>query len=250
MINASQMKSWALVTGGSRGIGKAISLRLAKDGYSVLIHYNSNPKGAEETLEEIKKNDGHAEIIQFDVSNKEDIERKCEPLFSNPEFKIKALVNNAGITRDNLAGMMSDDEFNQVIQTNLYGTFYMLRFFIRKMLKQREGSIVNLSSLAGQTGNPGQINYSASKAGIIAMTKSLATEVGSRNIRVNAVAPGFIQTQMIENIPHLEQMTQRIPLRRVGKPEEVASVVSFLCSPDSSYITGHTISVNGGLFPS
>jgi 3-oxoacyl-[acyl-carrier protein] reductase len=158
-------------------------------------------------------------------------------------------VNNAGIHVDGMAGMMSDQEFDDVMKTNLYGPFYVLRHATRRMLRARRGSIVNISSLAGQTGNAGQINYAASKAGVIAMTKTLAMEVGKRNIRVNCVCPGLIETEMLEGIPFLDKIVERIPMARLGKPEEVAGAVAFLCSEDASYITGASLSINGGLFP-
>ena len=241
----------ALVTGSSAGIGKAIALRLARDGYSILVHYNRGKQGAEETASWIRENGGSAVLLAFDVRDGAAVDATLNDYFEkNPEANLAALVNNAGITSDGLLGLMSDESFDSVMKTNVYGPFYLMRWCIKKMLRQRSGSIVNISSLAGQTGNPGQFNYAASKAALIAMTKSLAMEVGSRNIRVNAVAPGLIETDMIANLPQLEEMKKRIPLKRVGSPEDVAGAVSFLCSKDAAYITGHTLSVNGGLFPS
>ena len=241
----------ALVTGASSGIGRAIATRLAHDGFHVLIHYNQNKEGAEVTLSKILKAGKSGEIVHFDVKDSSSIENFFDEYLKTGEDKfISALVNNAGIHEDGLAGLLSNEAFDSVLKTNVYGPFYLMRWCVRKMLRKRRGSIVNIASLAGQMGNAGQINYSASKAALIAMTKSLSQEVGSRGIRVNAVAPGFIQTDMISGIPHLEDIKKRIPLGRFGTPEEVASAVSFLCSQDSSYITGHTISVNGGLFPS
>jgi 3-oxoacyl-[acyl-carrier protein] reductase len=243
---SSSPKRLALVTGSSSGIGAAIAQRLARDGFRVLIHYHSNSAGAEKTLAAIEQSGGTGQILQFDVKDSKSIEEALQP------FKdISVLVNNAGIHNDGLAGLLSDEAFDQVMKTNAYGAFYLMRFCVRQMMRRREGCIVNVSSLAGQTGNPGQINYAASKAALIAMTKTLAMEIGSRGIRVNAVAPGLIESDMIQTIPqpHLDEMLARIPLRRVGKPEEVAGAVSFLCSPDAGYITGHTMSINGGLFP-
>jgi 3-oxoacyl-[acyl-carrier protein] reductase len=244
----------ALVTGSSSGIGKAIALRLAKDGFHVLVHYNRAHEGALDTYQKIQEQGGKADIIQFDVSDHSSIEVSLDQFLKSVEEKeklpISVLVNNAGIHSDSLLGLMSNSSFDQVIQTNVHGPFYLMRWCIKKMLRQRFGSIVNITSLAGQTGNVGQINYSASKAALIAMTKTLSMEVGSRGIRVNAVAPGLIETQMIADIPYLGEMKKRIPLGRVGSPEDVAGAVSFLCSSDASYITGHTLSVNGGLFPS
>lgn len=235
----------ALVTGSSSGIGRAIAIRLAHDGFHVGVHYNNNQKGAEETLAEIHRNSGKGELIHFDVKDNGSIESALE------KFKyISVLVNNAGVTADGLTGLMSDQAFDSVIKTNVYGPFYLMRWCVRRMLKERSGTIVNISSLSGQAGHAGQINYAASKAALIAMTKSLAQEVGSRGIRVNAVAPGLIETEMLSRVPGLENLKKMIPLGRIGTTQEVAGCVSFLCSADASYITGHTISVNGGLFTS
>lgn len=248
-VSARNQQS-ALVTGASSGIGKVIALRLANDGYHVLIHYNKNASGAEDTAEKIKAAGGSCEVLQFDVKDSASIERVLDGHAKASARPIYALVNNAGIHNDTLLGLMSDTAFDDVMRTNVYGPFFLMRWCVRRMLKARAGVIVNLSSLSGQLGNAGQVNYAASKAALIAMTKSLAQEVGSRGIRVNAVAPGLIETEMIEQIPQLEELKKRIPLGRFGKPEEVAGVVSFLCSSDAAYVTGHTISVNGGLFPS
>lgn len=243
-------KGLALVTGSSSGIGRAIAVRLATDGYFVLAHFNSDEAGARKTLNDITGAGGQGQVIQFNVADHVTFESKLDSFLSeNPELKLEVLVNNAGIHKDTLTGLMSDEEFDSVIKTNQYGPFYLMRWSIRKMVRQRRGTIVNISSLAGQTGNTGQINYAASKAALIAMTKSLAMEVGSRGIRVNAVAPGLVLTDMISEIPELDKMKDRIPLRRFGTCEEVAGTVSFLCSTDSGYITGTTISVNGGLYP-
>ncbi|NJL24875.1 MAG: 3-oxoacyl-ACP reductase FabG [Calothrix sp. SM1_5_4] len=243
-------KHLALVTGSSSGIGRAIALRLARDGFRVGVHYNSNEKGARETLDEILATGGQGDLLRFDSRDKDGIESALATYFSaHPDLRLDVLVNNAGIHKDTLLGLMSDEAFDSVMKTNVYGPFFLMRFCIRKMLRQRGGGIVNISSLAGQTGNAGQVNYAASKAAVIAMTKSLALEVGGRGVRVNAVAPGLIETEMIEQIPMLEEMKKRIPLNRLGRPEDVAGAVSFLCSPDAAYVTGATISVNGGLFP-
>lgn len=242
-------KKVALVTGASSGIGKAIATRLSQDGFHILAHYNRNIDGAKTTQNEIVDNGGTCDIISFNVSSSDEIENKLNDYFETTQYEIGALVNNAGINKDTLTGLMSDDEFNSVIDTNLRGYFFLMRWCTKKMLRKKCGSIVNISSLSGQIGNPGQINYSASKAGIMAMTKTLSGEVGRRGIRVNSVAPGIIETEMIKSIPHKDEFKKRIPLQRFGKPEEVANAVSFLCSDQSSYITGQTISVNGGLFP-
>ncbi len=244
MPSDTTAKPTALVTGSSGGIGRAISLRLAKDGYHVLLHFNKNQSSAEKTREQIIERGGSADIVGFNVKDSKDIEAQLK------DRDIDLLVNNAGLHIDTLTGLMSDESFDEVMKTNVYGPFYLMRFCVRKMLRRRVGNVINISSLAGQTGNPGQINYAASKAALIAMTKTLAMEVGSRGIRVNAVAPGLIETEMISQVPQLEQMKQRIPLGRFGSADEVAGTVSFLASKDAGYITGHTISVNGGLFPS
>lgn len=239
------MSKTALVTGASSGIGRAIAFRLAKDGFNVLIHYNSNLAGANETLDQIQSNfPGSHSTIQFDAA---DFEKMESALHSIP---VDVLVNNAGLTKDGPSLLMDNKSFQKVIETNLYGPFYLSKLCGKKMLLKRSGCIVNISSLAGQTGNIGQANYAASKAGLIALTKTMAMELGPRGIRVNAIAPGLIETEMITAIPNLDDMKKRIPLGRFGQTKEISGVVSFLCSEDASYITGHTISVNGGLFPS
>lgn len=241
------MSKIALVTGASSGIGRAIAYRLAKDGFTIIAHYNSNLAGAEETLKNIQSlapGKNH-ELIQFNLTDLGDIEAKVQKL-----TQIDVLINNAGLHKDAPALLMDNASFTQIIETNLYGPFVLMKICGKKMLLKRQGVIVNISSLAGQTGNPGQANYASSKAGLIALTKTVAMELGSRGIRVNAVAPGFIETEMITDVKTVDSMKTRIPLGRVGKADEVASAVSFLCSDDSSYITGHTLSVNGGLYPS
>jgi len=243
-------KHLALVTGSSSGIGREVALRLAQDGYKVLVHYNGNEQGAAETLQKIEDAGGMGFLMRFDVQNKDQIEKALTEFFTkHADFRLDVLVNNAGIHKDTLLGLMSDEQFDAVMKTNVYGPFFLMRWCIRKMLRQKSGTVVNMASLSGQTGNAGQVNYAASKGALIAMTKSLAMEVGSRGVRVNAVAPGLIETEMLSEIPHLEEFKKRIPLGRLGKAKEVAGTVSFLCSPDAGYITGATISVNGGLFP-
>lgn len=238
-----------IVTGGASGIGRAVSSRLAKDGYFVLINYNSSEAAAQSLLAEITQSGGHAAILSFDVKNRVQAELQLQTFFdAHPELSLYGLVNNAGISKDTIMGLMSDEDFTSVIETNVYGSFYLMRWAVKKMLLKKSGTIVNMTSLSGQTGNAGQANYAASKAAQIAMTKSLAQEVGRKNVRVNAVAPGVIETKMIEGVTFLEQIKNNIPLRRFGQPEEVASAVSFLISSESSYITGQTISVNGGLY--
>jgi len=243
-------KHLALVTGSSGGIGRAVAVRLARDGFRVIVHYNRNEKGAVDTLDEIVSNGGQGDLLRFDTQNKAEIEASLSEFFKKfPDSRLEVLVNNAGIHKDTLLGLMSDEAFDEVMKTNVYGPFYLMRFCVRKMMRQRSGSIVNMASIAGQTGNAGQFNYAGSKGALIAMTKSLALEVGARGIRVNAVSPGLIETEMIKDIPFLDELKKRIPLGRTGTPQEVAGAVSFLCSPDSSYISGTTLSVNGGLFP-
>jgi 3-oxoacyl-[acyl-carrier protein] reductase len=251
-MTQAPLKKVALVTGSSGGIGRAIAERLAKDGYFILLHYNSNEAKASEVLSQIEAAGGEGKLVRFDLANADyEIEgaltTALEPIGS---YELSVLVNNAGIHRDTLSPLMTNEMFDSVLKTNLYGAFYLMRWASKMMMRQRKGAIVNVSSLAGQMGNPGQMNYAASKAGLIAMTKTMAMELGSRNVRVNAVAPGLIETDMIESIPQLEMMKKRIPMGRFGKATEVAGAVSFLVSEDASYITGHTISINGGLFPS
>lgn len=225
-------------------------MRLARDGYHVLAHFHRNAAGAETTLSLVREAGGTADVVGFDTRDPRAVEAALDVWFkASPDASLAALVNNAGVHKDGLAGMLSDEMFDDVVRTNLYGPFFLMRWAARRMIRQRKGVIVNISSLAGQTGNAGQINYAASKAGVIAMTKTLAMELGSRGVRVNAVAPGLIETEMIEGLS-LETFKERIPLKRLGRADEVAGVVSFLCSPDASYVTGATISVNGGLFPS
>lgn len=239
--------SIALVTGASSGIGRAIALRLAQDGFHLLVHYNTNQQGAEKTLSLLPQ--GQASLIQFNMKDSTGMKEKLDQYFEGVSLPLEVLVNNAGMHDDTLTGLMSDTQFEEVVHTNLFGPFYLMRWGLKKMLKNRRGSIINISSLSGQVGNAGQINYAASKGGLIAMTKTLSKELGPRGIRVNSVSPGLIETEMLSAIPHLEEIKKQIPLQRLGTPEEVAHAVSFLASSQASYITGQTISVNGGLFP-
>lgn len=241
-------KSVAIVTGSSSGIGKATAIRLAKDGFHIWVHYNNNEAGAGDCLNEIEKAGGSGILWRANMRDLEALEESVEEVWRQQDCPdVAVLVNNAGIHEDNLAGLMSIESFDKVLKTNTYGPFVLMKWCARKMMKQRNGSIVNVASLAGQVGNPGQINYSASKAALLGMTRTLAMEIGARNVRVNAVAPGLIETEMLEGIPQIEMMKQRIPLGRLGKVEEVAGAISFLCSKDASYITGNTISINGGI---
>jgi len=238
----------ALVTGGSRGIGKAVSLKLAADGIHVIINYRSNDEEAVKTLETIKENGGSGELLKFDVANREEVRKVIDGWKAlNPEKFIEVLVNNAGIRKDNLLMSMDDSEWDSVINTNLNSLYSVTSSVIKEMMYNKSGRIVNIASLSGIKGLPGQTNYSASKAGMIGATKALAQEVGRRGMTVNVVAPGFIHTEMIEGINESD-FRKLIPLGRFGKPEEVANVVSFLVSDAASYITGEVISVNGGLY--
>jgi 3-oxoacyl-[acyl-carrier protein] reductase len=239
---------YALVTGGSRGIGKAISIKLGEDGYYVLINYKSNKVEAQKTLEIIKNNGGDGELMQFDVSDPEQIHKVLEEWNEKDKDRyIEVLVNNAGLAKDNLMVFMSDNEWREVIDTNQNSFFYVTSMVLLNMLVKKNGRIVNIVSLSGQKGQGGQVNYAASKGAVIAATKSLAMEVGKKKVTVNAVAPGFIATDMTKDLDE-NQLKKLVPLNRFGKPEEVAEVVSFLVSDKASYITGEIISVNGGLY--
>lgn len=239
---------YALVTGGSRGIGKAISIKLGEDGYYVLVNYNTNEAEARKTLDTIKANGGDGELMQFDVSDPAQVQDVLEAWTEkNQDVYIEVLVNNAGVTKDNLLIFMTDDEWRDVINTNQNSFFFVTRKVLMNMLLKKKGRIVNIVSLSGQKGQPGQANYAASKGAVIAATKSLACEVGKKNVTVNAVAPGFITTDMTKEMDE-DQLKKLVPLNRFGRPEEVAEVVSFLVSEKASYITGEIISVNGGLY--
>ncbi len=239
---------FALVTGGSRGIGKAICLEIAEQGYHVLINYRSNTEEAENTLDQIKSNGGSGELIQFDVSNPEEIRTSLGNWKeNNPDSVIEVLINNAGIRKDALIVWMKDEDWKDVLNTNLDSFYYITKFLMQDMIVNRYGRIVNVVSLSGIKGLPGQTNYSAAKGGVIAASKALAQEVGKKNITVNCVAPGFIKTDMTKELEEKEYK-RIIPMNRFGNAEEVASVVSFLASPKASYITGEVISVNGGLY--
>jgi len=238
----------ALVTGGSRGIGRAICIKLSSLGYHILVNFRSNLTEAEQTMAVIKQNNGTAELLPFDVGNKKDIADTLGLwLKDHPEDPIEVLVNNAGIKDDVLMMWMKDEQWENVMRTNLDSFFYVTRLVLNDMLMKRYGRIINVVSLSGLKGLPGQTNYSAAKGGVIAATKALAQEVGRRGITVNAVAPGFIKTDMTDNISEKE-MKALIPVNRFGTSEEVAHLVAFLVSPDSGYITGETISINGGMY--
>ncbi len=239
---------FALVTGGSRGIGRAICIRLAEMGYNILINYKSNVDEANNTLALINDKGVEGEIIQFDVSDKEEIMTKLGGwMEANPDKVIEVLVNNAGIREDTLMMWMKDEQWDSVIKTNLDGFFYVTRLVVNSMLQKKYGRIINIVSLSGLKGLPGQTNYSAAKAGVIGATKALAQEIGRKGITVNAVAPGFIKTDMTEGLNEAE-LKNMIPLKRFGLPEEVAHTVGFLASAEAAYITAEVISVNGGLY--
>ena len=240
--------NYALVTGGSRGIGKCICIELSKQGYPVIINYAVNDLAANETKKIIEAQGGIAELLKFDVSNVREVDIALAKWSDNHPGKfIEVLINNAGIRNDNLMIFMQNTDWDQVINTNLTGFFYVTRRLLKDMLTNRRGRIVNVVSLSGIKGMPGQTNYSAAKAGIIGASKALAQEVGKRNITVNCVAPGFVKTDMIQNINE-EDYKPLIPLNRFGKPEEVADLVAFLASEKASYITGEVIAINGGLY--
>lgn len=239
---------FALVTGGSRGIGRAVCIKMAEMGYHVLINYKSNETEARQTLILVKEKGMDGELIQFDVSDKEQIKNKLGGWMEANENKIiEVLVNNAGIREDTLMMWMKDEQWDSVIKTNLDGFFYVTRLVVNSMLMKKYGRIINIVSLSGLKGMPGQTNYSAAKAGVIGATKALAQEIGRKGITVNAVAPGFIKTDMTEGLNENE-LKNLIPMKRFGTPEEVASAVGFLASPEAAYITAEVISVNGGLY--
>jgi len=239
---------YALVTGGSRGIGRAICQEIAEMGFPVLINYRSKDDEAKKTLSEIEEKGGRATLMKFDVSKPEQIAESIDNWQrDHPDDFIGVLVNNAGIRKDNLMVWMKDEDWNNVMDTNLNSFFYVTRKLLKDMMINKYGRIVNVVSLSGQKGQAGQVNYAAAKGAVIAATKSLALELGKKNVKVNAVAPGFIKTDMTEDIPE-KDFRMLIPMRRFGKPEEVATVVGFLISDKASYITGEVISVNGGLY--
>jgi len=238
----------ALVTGGSRGIGRAICLKMATMGYYVLVNYKSNLTEAENTLTQIKQAGGNGELLAFNVADKEEIKAVLQGwINSNESADIEVLINNAGIRDDNLMVWLKDEQWDNVIKTSLDSFFYVTRLVLEEMMMNRFGRIINVVSLSGIKGLPGQTNYSAAKAGVIGATKALAQEVGRSGITVNAVAPGFIKTDMTEGLDEKE-LRRNIPVNRFGLPEEVAHAVGFLASKEASYITGEVLSINGGLY--
>ncbi|TGB00251.1 3-oxoacyl-[acyl-carrier-protein] reductase [Sporolactobacillus shoreae] len=238
----------ALVTGASRGIGRAIALELAREGASVVVNFAGSKDKAEETASEIREMGTEAFVFQCDVSNEEDVQSMIKA--SIEKFgHLDIVVNNAGITRDGLLMRLKEEDWDAVLNTNLKGVFLVTKTVLRPMMRQKHGKIVNVASVVGILGNPGQANYVAAKAGVIGLTKTTAREVASRGITVNAVAPGFITTEMTDKLSEQvkEQMKSEIPLQRLGSPEDVAKVVRFLASDDSNYMTGQTLSIDGGM---
>lgn len=239
---------YALVTGGSRGIGRAVSVRLAQMGYYVIVNFQRNEEEANKTLTLIREHGADGELLKFDVGSKEEIQAVLGTwVEAHPDKVIEVLVNNAGIRKDNLMLMMPDADWDTVLKTNLDSFFYVTKALVQGMMAKRFGRIINVVSLSGIKGLPGQVNYSASKAGVIGATKALAQEVGRRGVTVNCVAPGFIKTDMTEAIDPTPYRNV-IPMQRFGEAEEVAGVVAFLASKDASYVTGEVIHVNGGLY--
>lgn len=243
------MTKCALVTGGSRGIGRAISIKLAEDlKYHVLINYQSNKAAAEETLQLIKELGGTGELLQFNVADTESVTTSLSNWEKeNPDSTVETIVNNAGITKDGMFMWMESNHWHDVINTSLNGFYNVTRHFIQKLLRNRYGRIINIVSVSGVKGTPGQTNYSAAKGAVIAATKALAQEIAKRKITVNAVAPGFIKTDMTGELDEKE-LKKMIPINRFGEAEEVANLVSFLASKKASYITGEIININGGIY--
>lgn len=239
----------ALVTGGSRGIGRAICLKLASMGATVGINYVSNPAAAQETLQQVEMNGGKAFIVRFDVADSVAVQSNIKEIIDT-YGSIDVLVNNAGITRDGLMARMKEEDWDGVLDTNLKGAFFCSKAVMRTMMKKRWGRIINISSVVGFIGNSGQVNYGAAKAGLIGMTKSMARELAGRNITVNCVAPGYIVTDMTDGLAEdvQELLKAQIPMGILGQPEDVAASVGFLASSASNYITGQTLHVNGGMY--
>ena len=239
----------ALVTGASRGLGRAIAIQLAQDhGLHIIVNYAGNAAAADETKAAIEALGGSADVLQFDVKNSQEVKSAMEEWFaSHPEHVLHVLVNNAGITRDNLFPWVSEQDWDDVLNTSVKGMYNCTQAVIQKMLRSRSGRIINIASLSGLKGVPGQTNYSAAKGAMIASTKALSQEVAKRNITVNAVAPGFIVSDMTSDLDEGE-MKKMVPANRFGKPEEVAHLVSFLASDKAAYITGEVININGGIY--
>jgi 3-oxoacyl-[acyl-carrier protein] reductase len=242
------MEKYALVTGGSRGIGRAVSIRLAEQGYYILINYKNNKTEADKTLQMLKEKGSDGELLQFDVSDKKSVDEVLGGwIEKNKDRSIEVLVNNAGIRQDALMIWMSEEQWKNVLSSSLDGFYYVTRLVVNSMLAKKYGRIVNVVSLSGLKGMPGQTNYSAAKAGVIGATKALAQEVARRGVTVNAVAPGFIRTDKTQDLKE-EDLRSIIPMQRFGEPDEVAEAIVFLASPKASYITGAVLSINGGLY--
>jgi len=249
LIKGRGIMKTAIITGASKGIGAVIASRLNELGYNLVLNYRSSTSCMKELISNFSNKDTENIIVQCDISVYDDAKKLIDSAFK--EFgSVDVLINNAGITKDNLLPLMTEEEFDKVIDTNLKGTFNCCRHIAKRMLKQKHGRIINVSSVVGLAGNAGQVNYSASKAGVIGMTKSMARELGKKNILVNAIAPGFIQTEMTDKIPDniKAEMMKNIPLQRLGQPSDIADAVEFLISDKASYITGQVLSVNGGFY--
>lgn len=248
-MEEKEKQKFALVTGGSRGIGRAVCIQLAKDSkYKILINYNTNENAATETLKEVEAAGGNGEIIQFDVADANAVNKAFDAWhIQNKDAIIEVIINNAGITKDGMFMWMKPEDWHGVINTSLNGFFNVTNHLIQKMLVNKYGRIVNMVSVSGLKGTPGQVNYSAAKAAVIGATKALAQEVAKRNITVNAVAPGFIKSDMTADLDEKE-LKKMIPANRFGEAEEVAQLVSFLASKNASYITGEVININGGIY--
>lgn len=239
---------YALVTGGSRGIGRAVCIKLSLMGYNVIINYANNITEAQKTLELVEMTGQHGEIMMFDVSKREQVSKIIEKWQeTHPNDYIDVLVNNAGIRRDNILALMPEEDWNIVIDTTLKGFYNTTQALLPAMIRHKHGRIINMASVSGISGIRGQANYSTAKGGLIAATKALAQEVAAKNITVNAIAPGFIKTDMTDDLDE-ESIVKTIPMRRFGTPEEVAELVGFIASPAAGYITGSVISINGGLY--
>ena len=239
---------YALVTGGSRGIGRAVCIKLAEMGYSVLINYKGNTAAAEETAALVREKGVDAQALMFDVGSREDIQKVLGSwIEANSDKLVEVLVNNAGIRQDMLMMSMTDEQWDSVLDTSLQGMYHVTKLVLNAMLMNRYGRIINMVSLSGIKGMPGQVNYSAAKAGMIGATKALAQEIAKRNVTVNAIAPGFIKTDMTGDLNEKDQVNM-IPMKRFGLAEEVADLVGFFASKNSSYITGQVVSINGGLY--
>lgn len=239
---------YALVTGGSRGIGRAVCIKLSLMGYNVIINYANNITEAQKTLELVEMTGQHGEIMMFDVSKREQVSKTIEKWQkTHPDDYIDVLVNNAGIRRDNILALMPEEDWNIVIDTTLKGFYNTTQALLPAMIRHKHGRIINMASVSGISGIRGQANYSTAKGGLIAATKALAQEVAAKNITVNAIAPGFIKTDMTDDLDE-ESIVKTIPMRRFGTPEEVAELVGFIASPAAGYITGSVISINGGLY--